>query len=114
MAGERRSYRNEEAAPEEEYEGEAGYPERGEQAPAPRRTAPRPTARPTKPATKQQSDGEFVTITGLFPTKSGKADTAFIKPDIFEKIQEIQEGDTIGVSMNTKTNRLQLWYIRKG
>jgi hypothetical protein len=108
MAGERRSYRNEEAAPEEEEYAEDAP------APAPRRTAPRPATRTAKPAPKQQSDGEFVTITGLFPTKSGKADTAFVKPDIFDKIQEIQEGDTIGVSMNTKTNRLQLWYIRKG
>lgn len=108
---ERRSYRNEEAEPEVEEEDV-------DETPVPRRTTPRPaarpTAKPTRSAPKQQTDGEFVTITGLFPTKSGKADTAFIKPDIFDKLQEIQEGDTIGVSMNTKTNRLQLWYIRKG
>jgi hypothetical protein len=52
-------------------------------------------------------------ITGLFPSKSGKADTAFVKEEIFDALQGVQEGDTIGVSTNQKTGRLSLWYISK-
>jgi len=122
MAGERTSYRSmataaeeEEPVTDEEYEVENQAP--------PRRTAaaPRTPARPTTqrtgarpPQKQQQGDGEFITITGLFPTKSGKADTAYIKDDMYEHFKNIRPGDTIGVSMNKKTNRLQLWYIQKG
>lgn len=122
MAGERQSYRSAAPVPEEEpmtdeeYEQEAQAPPRRSAPlarPAPRTAAPPRGGYDNKTARGNQ-DGEFITITGLFPTKSGKADTAFVKPDILAHLRDIQEGDAIGVSMNKKTNRLQLWYIRKG
>lgn len=93
-------------------------PRRDYRAPAPAEggndTPRAPRAEAPTPAPSSEK-GEFVPITGLFPSKSGKADTAFIKPGsgIIEKLHDIREGDTIGVSMNQKTHRLMLWFIAK-
>lgn len=81
---------------------------------APSRTPSRPSGGGNYGRGGQSQDGTYVTVTGLFPTKSGKADTAFVKDDMYELLQGIKPGDTIGVSMNQKTNRLQFWYITKG
>jgi hypothetical protein len=62
----------------------------------------------------QQGDGEFIMITGLFPSKSGTSDIAFVKKEIADKLNDIREGDTIGININKKSQRPQLWYIRKG
>lgn len=62
----------------------------------------------------QQQDGKYVSITGLFPAKSGSSDIAFVKQEIADILHDIQEGDTIGVSMSEKTGRPVLWVIMKG
>lgn len=122
-AAEQESY--EDTPVDDEYEQAAQAPQRAttlargvptSRGPAPRNTPSRPASSGSygrSGGSSAQSDGKFITITGLFPTKSGKADTAFVKDDIFEQLQRIQPGDTIGVSVNQKTNRLQLWYITK-
>lgn len=79
-----------------------------ERAPEPARTP----ERAPEPAPEQK--GTFVPITGLFPSKSGKADTVFIKDEeILKKLRDIRIGDTLGVSVNSKTKRLMLWFIAK-
>lgn len=72
---------------------------------APRRSAPQGDG--------QQGDGEFTIITGLFRSKSGKADTVFVTDDIAAKLAQVKPGDTLGVSMSTKADRLTLWFINK-
>ena len=95
MTTERRSYRQQTTA-----------------APAPEReAAPTRQAAPRQQQQSRGSNSNFKTITGLFLAKSGKADTVFVTPEIAEKLHAIQPGDTLGVSINQKTNRPALWYI---
>jgi hypothetical protein len=84
--------------------------------PATREAAPSPVAPSREPAREtapEQKKGTFVTITGLFKAKSGKADTVFVTEAIVEALQQIQPGDTLGVSPNKTTGRPSLGDIQQ-
>lgn len=70
---------------------------------------------PSQGEGRPSNDGTFILITQLFPSKSGKADTVFIKSgsDIIKKLGDVREGDTLGVSVSKKNQRLMLWFIAK-
>jgi hypothetical protein len=64
-----------------------------------------------EPAPKKEFEKtKSVNVTGFFPSKSGLCDTVFVTDKIAEELHKIQPGDTLGVSENKKTNRLQLFY----
>ena len=67
------------------------------------------------PAKKSYGDGtsSFVNVTGLFRSKSGKADTVFVNEEIMEKLSKMSIGDVLGVSENVNNGNLQIWYIVK-
>ena len=46
----------------------------------------------------KKDDDEFIHITGLFESKSGKSHTVFLKEDILEKLAALGEDDLLGVS----------------
>jgi hypothetical protein len=89
------------AEPRRSYRPAAGTP-----APA-SPPAPRPEQAP------EQKKGTFIPISGLFRSKSGKADTVFVTEAIVTELQNIRPGDTLGISTNAKTKRPMLWYIAK-
>jgi hypothetical protein len=63
------------------------------------------------PQEEQRGDSKFKNITGLFRSKSGKADTVFVTEAIYAALQSIQVNDVLGVSQNSKNGNLQMWYI---
>lgn len=75
-----------------------------------------PTNEPEKPKNykpqNSRGDSKFINITGLFKSKSGKADTVFVTEAIEDILHSIQPGDTLGVSENQKNGNLQLWFIK--
>lgn len=56
----------------------------------------------------KQDDAEFIHLTGLFESKSGNSYTVFIKADMLEKFQDLEENDLLGVS-NAKHGGMSLW-----
>jgi hypothetical protein len=80
-------------------------------------TSTSPEAEPQKSVSnnpvREQGDSKFVNITGLFPSKSGKADTVFVTEAIEGLLHEIRPGDLLGISENQTSHRIQMWYIRK-
>jgi hypothetical protein len=75
--------------------------------------APPVVATPESPTDRGEGKSKFVNITGLFRTKSGKADTIFLTEQMCDMLYAVQPGDVLGVSENAKNGRLQLWYIPK-
>ncbi len=64
---------------------------------------------------KRSQNVEFTRITGLFPAKSGRGYNAFVKPEVLEALQSVQEGDYIGVSFATTKDGqeiMSLWASR--
>lgn len=55
-------------------------------------------------------DSDFIHVTGLFKSDSGKSWTVFIKDDMLEKLQDLEEDDLLGVSKSDYG--MSLW-IRK-
>ncbi len=92
---ERRSYRSSQSAPV------PPTPPVREETPTP----------PPPQREEQQGGSKYRNITGLFLSKSGKAHTVFLSAQIIEKLQQLQEGDTLGVSANPTNGRLGLWYV---
>jgi hypothetical protein len=60
---------------------------------------------------KTEGNSQYINITGLFPSKSGKADTVFLTAEHCEALKALKPGDVLGVSVNKKTQRLALWAI---
>jgi len=52
-------------------------------------------------------DNGFVHVTGLFESKSGNSFTVFIKPEMIEKLSELEEDDLLGVSESK--HGMSLW-----
>lgn len=57
-----------------------------------------------------EGDDSFTHVTGLFESKSGNSFTVFVKPEMIEKLQELEEDDLLGVSQ--AKYGMSLW-IRK-
>lgn len=79
----------------------------------PRAAAPAPTPAPAPEEKANGGESNFVSVSSFFPSKSGKAETFFVKPDMLEKLADLREGDIVGISQNAKSGRTMLWYIRK-
>jgi len=85
-------------------------------------TTPVPAAKPFIPMgtpapmerKEPAADGDFINLGSFYPSRSGKAQTFFVKPETAEKLKEIAEGDVIGISNSEKSGRVSLWTIRKG
>lgn len=100
MAEQRRSYRT----------GNEGSVPQREERPTPQKF-PGSTGRGSYPKRGGGDNSQYINITGLFTSKSGKADTAFLNEEMCDKLQSLKPGDVIGVSTNKKTGRLALWAI---
>lgn len=74
-------------------------------------TRPEPVAAERPRRTQTSGDSKFINITGLFPSKSGKADTVFLTEQHCDILASLRPGDVIGVSMSQKTQKLSLWAI---
>ena len=102
---------NAHSAPRRNYRTESQHTDRPAQTTI---SAAPPQGRNPEPRQSQgNSDGDFVNITGLFPSKSGKADNVVVTPAICDILNQIQPGDILGVSEMKKTKRLSLWFIKK-
>ncbi len=62
----------------------------------------------------KKPDSEFMRITGLFKSQSGKSYQAFVKRDILDALANVQEGDYIGVSFTEIKGEeaMSLWASR--
>lgn len=82
---------------------------------APEDVPPAPESKSQERRYEAQGDGKssFVNVTGLFRSKSGKADTVFVTEEIIDKFASMAVGDVLGVSENVNNGNLQIWYIVK-
>lgn len=62
----------------------------------------------------KKPNSEFMRITGLFKSQSGKSYQAFVKRDILDALANVQEGDYIGVSFTEIKGEgaMSLWASR--
>ena len=64
----------------------------------------------TKKGRGGDEDSEFIHVTGLFESKKGGSWTVFIKPEMIDKLNDLEEDDLLGVSESKYG--MSLW-IRK-